>query len=454
VFAWDELGDDSLAMLLKFMPCNQWAYLPLENLINNRDGHTPPSTNLHFDRNQAMTWSLDFIQTTAVGAIALFLGVALLRRVPVLRRYNIPAAVVGGLVIAILVTMSREFNLATVKFDTTLQAPLMTAFFTSIGLSASVGLLKAGTRQALVFLALATFLAVIQSLIGMATAVAFGQSPLLGVLMGPAALTGGPATALAFAPQFAAAGVASAESVAIAAAMAGIVMGGLVGGPIVTRLLEHHQLQAASSAPVLQAAANLPEQASPDEEGDMLTALKGIGVLLVAMGIGAWLSGVMKGADLTLPGYVGAMIMGALIRNLDDQTQWLRIPHALTERMGVVCLSLFLAVALMNLKLWELTSIAAPLLVNLVIQVVAVAVFCWYVVFRVMGRDYDAAVMSGGFTGFMLGTTANAMAVMHSVVQRYGPSPRAFLVAPIVGAFFIDFTNALLITGWLNLLSP
>jgi ESS family glutamate:Na+ symporter len=401
-----------------------------------------------------MTWSLDFIQTTAVGAIALFLGVALLRRVPVLRRYNIPAAVVGGLVIAILVTMSREFNLATVQFDTTLQAPLMTAFFTSIGLSASVGLLKAGTRQALVFLALATFLAVIQSLIGMATAVAFGQSPLLGVLMGPAALTGGPATALAFAPQFAAAGVASAESVAIAAAMAGIVMGGLVGGPIVTRLLEHHQLQAASSAPVLQAAANLPEQASPDEEGDMLTALKGIGVLLVAMGIGAWLSGVMKGADLTLPGYVGAMIMGALIRNLDDQTQWLRIPHALTERMGVVCLSLFLAVALMNLKLWELTSIAAPLLVNLVIQVVAVAVFCWYVVFRVMGRDYDAAVMSGGFTGFMLGTTANAMAVMHSVVQRYGPSPRAFLVAPIVGAFFIDFTNALLITGWLNLLSP
>ncbi len=401
-----------------------------------------------------MTWSLDFIQTTAVGAIALFLGVAVLRRVPVLRRYNIPAAVVGGLVIAILVTMSREFNLATVQFDTTLQAPLMTAFFTSIGLSASVGLLKAGTRQALVFLALATFLAVIQSLIGMATAVAFGQSPLLGVLMGPAALTGGPATALAFAPQFAAAGVASAESVAIAAAMAGIVMGGLVGGPIVTRLLEHHQLQAASSAPVLQAAAKLPEQASPDEEGDMLTALKGIGVLLVAMGIGAWLSGVMKGADLTLPGYVGAMIMGALIRNLDDQTQWLRIPHALTERMGVVCLSLFLAVALMNLKLWELTSIAAALLVNLVIQVVAVAVFCWYVVFRVMGRDYDAAVMSGGFTGFMLGTTANAMAVMHSVVQRYGPSPRAFLVAPIVGAFFIDFTNALLITGWLNLLSP
>ena len=399
-----------------------------------------------------MTWSLDFIQTTAVGAIALFVGVAILRRMPVLRRYNIPAAVVGGLVIAILVTMSREFNLASVKFDTTLQAPLMTAFFTSIGLSASVGLLKAGTRQALVFLALATFLAVIQSLIGIVTAVAFGQSPLLGVLMGPAALTGGPATALAFAPQFAAAGVVAAESVAIAAAMAGIVMGGLVGGPIVTRLIEHHQLHAPTPTPTPQPTTSMPVHSASDEEGDLLTVLKGLSVLLVAMGVGSWLGGVMKSADLTLPGYVGAMLMGALIRNIDDQTQWLQIPHELTERIGVVCLSLFLSVALMNLKLWELTSIAAPLLVNLIIQVIAVAVFCWYVVFRVMGRDYDAAVMSGGFTGFMLGTTANAMAVMHSVVQRYGPSPRAFLVAPIVGAFFIDFTNALLITGLLNFL--
>jgi ESS family glutamate:Na+ symporter len=402
-----------------------------------------------------MTLPLDFIQTTAVGAVALFMGVFILRRIPVLRRYNIPAAVIGGLVIAILVTASREFNLATVKFDTTLQAPLMTAFFTSIGLSASFGLLKAGTRQALVFLALATFLAVIQSLIGIATAVAFGQSPLLGVLMGPAALTGGPATALAFAPQFAAAGVASAESVAIAAAMAGIVMGGLVGGPIVTRLIVRYQLHSLTPTPTpsAQSTTSMPVDSTSDEERDLLTVLKGVGVLLVAMGVGSWLGSVMKSADLTLPGYVGAMLMGAVIRNMDDRTQWLQIPHELSERMGLVCLSLFLSVALMNLKLWELTSIAAPLLVNLFIQVIAVAVFCWYVVFRVMGRDYDAAVMSGGFTGFMLGTTANAMAVMHSVVQRYGPSPRAFLVAPIVGAFFIDFTNALLITGLLNLLS-
>ena len=395
--------------------------------------------------------TLDFIQTLAVGAIALFIGIYVLDRVPLLRRYNIPAAVFGGLVVALAITMFREFDIATVKFDTTLQAPLMTAFFTSIGLSASLQLLKTGSRQALVFLGLATFIAVVQSLIGMATALLFDQPLLLGVLMGPAALTGGPATALAFAPQFAAAGVASAESVAIAAAMSGIVLGGLVGGPLVTKLLEKHHLKSASAALPQSPIESTEPSLLNDDEASLLAVLKGISVLLIAMGIGAWLGGLMKSANLTLPGYVGAMLMGAVIRNIDDKTTWFKIPHGVTERVGVVCLTLFLAVALMNLKLWELTSIAMPLLVNLVLQVIVVCLFCWFVVFKVMGNDYDAAVMSGGFTGFMLGTTANAMAVMHSVVQRYGPSPRAFLVAPIVGAFFIDFTNALLITGLLNM---
>jgi ESS family glutamate:Na+ symporter len=396
--------------------------------------------------------SLDLIQTLAVGAVALFLGMTILRRVPLLRRYNIPAAVVGGLVVAVTIFVSRELNWVGVQFDTTLQAPLMTAFFTAIGLSASVSLLRTGSRQALVFLALAAFLAVVQSLIGIATAVAFGQSPLLGVLMGPAALAGGPATALAFAPQFAAVGVESAETVAIAAAMAGIVLGGLVGGPVATRLLERNNLRASPQVVAPDEAQPIESQAT-SEESDVVDVLKGITVLLVAMGIGAWLGGVMKAAGLTLPGYVGAMIIGALIRNVDDFTGWLKIPQRITERAGVVCLTLFLAVALMNLRLWELTSIALPLLVNLFVQVIVIALFCWFVVYKVMGRDYDAAVMSGGFAGFMLGTTANAMAVMRTIVERFGPSPRAFLVAPIVGAFFIDFTNALVITTFLNLLS-
>jgi ESS family glutamate:Na+ symporter len=399
------------------------------------------------------------VQTLAAGALALFVGFQLVDRVPFLRRYNIPAPVVGGLIVAILVLVLRQQNVATISFDTTLQTPLMNAFFTAIGFSASLSLLRAGSGQALVFLVLAAFLAVVQSLIGIFSAVLFDQSPLLGVLIGPAALAGGPATALAFAPQFAAAGVPSAETVAIAAAMSGIVLGGLVGGPIATRLLERNALRAGSAVGVEQpgkqsnvaseSATTLPE----DEEGSARQSLKALTVILVAMGIGSWLSGVMKDAGLTLPGYVGAMIVGAMIRNVDDFSGRIGIPHDITDRIGTVSLTLFLAVALMNVKLWELTAVAWPLLVNLALQVVVIALFCWAVVFRAMGRDYDAAVMSGGFTGFMLGTTANAMAVMRTIVEKFGPAPRAFLIAPIVGAFFIDFTNAIVITTFLNYLS-
>jgi ESS family glutamate:Na+ symporter len=231
-----------------------------------------------------------------------------------------------------------------------------------------------------------------------------------------------------------------------------------VGGPIATRLLERNVLRAGSAVGVEQpgkqsnvaseSATTLPE----DEEGSARQSLKALTVILVAMGIGSWLSGVMKDAGLTLPGYVGAMIVGAMIRNVDDFSDRIGIPHDITDRIGTVSLTLFLAVALMNVKLWELTAVAWPLLVNLALQVVVIALFCWAVVFRAMGRDYDAAVMSGGFTGFMLGTTANAMAVMRTIVEKFGPAPRAFLIAPIVGAFFIDFTNAIVITTFLNLL--
>jgi ESS family glutamate:Na+ symporter len=399
------------------------------------------------------------VQTLAAGALALFLGFQLVDRLPFLRRYNIPAPVVGGLIVAILVLVLRQQNVATISFDTTLQTPLMNAFFTAIGFSASLSLLRAGSGQALVFLVLAAFLAVMQSLIGIFSAVLFDQSPLLGVLIGPAALAGGPATALAFAPQFAAAGVPSAETVAIAAAMSGIVLGGLVGGPIATRLLERNALRAGSAVGAVEQPGKSANEAatsvtpSPDdEEGSARQSLKALTVILVAMGIGSWLSGVMKDAGLTLPGYVGAMIVGAMIRNVDDFSGRIGIPHDITDRIGTVSLTLFLAVALMNVKLWELTAVAWPLLVNLALQVVVIAFFCWAVVFRAMGRDYDAAVMSGGFTGFMLGTTANAMAVMRTIVEKFGPAPRAFLIAPIVGAFFIDFTNAIVITTFLNLL--
>ena len=395
---------------------------------------------------------LDAVQTLAFAGLALFLGYALCRFIPVLSRYNLPAPVIGGLAVALAVLVARNRDVTLFTLDTSLQAPLMIAFFTTIGVNASVSLLRISGRQVVIFLLLATGFAIVQNLLGMAVALGFGLHPLFGVLAGSTTLTGGPATGLAFAPLFEQAGVTGAESIAVASAMAGIICGGLLGGPVSTVLIRRHKLYGGVKLGVPDESAAEPAGArdQPDFATRESDALKSVVVILVAMWLGAGVSAGLSAAGLTLPAYVGAMMVGALIRWIDDRTGWIRLPVATTDLIGNVCLALFLAVALMNLKLWELSGLAAPLLVNLALQVIVVALFC-VVVFRVMGRDYDAAVMGGGFIGFMLGTTANAMAVMRTLVERYGMAPRAFLVAPLVGAFFIDFTNALIITGFINL---
>jgi ESS family glutamate:Na+ symporter len=391
---------------------------------------------------------LDAVQTLAFAGLALFLGYALCRAIPVLGRYNLPPPVVGGLVFALAAWAAHSRDTALFTLDTSLQSPLMIAFFTTIGINASLWLLKISGRQVLVFLLLASGFAIVQNLLGIAVAMGFGLHPLFGVLAGSTTLTGGPATGLAFAPLFEQAGVTGAESIAVASAMAGIVCGGLIGGPVVTVLIRRYGLR--STHPEDHRAP--PEERSVDvatESQREHAALKSIVVLLIAMWLGAWVSKWISATGVTLPAYVGAMLVGAAVRNIEDRTGWIRLSVPTTDLIGNVCLALFLAVALMNLKLWELAGLALPLLVNLGLQAALVSVFC-LVVLRAMGRDYDAAVMSGGFIGFMLGTTANAMAVMRTLVERYGVAPRAFLVAPLVGAFFIDFSNALIITGFIN----
>ncbi|HOC10358.1 MULTISPECIES: sodium/glutamate symporter [Thermomonas] len=391
---------------------------------------------------------LNAVHTLALAGIALFLGYALCRVIPLLSRYNLPPPVIGGLVFALIAWAAHARGTTWVALDTSLQPALMIAFFTSIGFNASARLLKISGRQVALFLLLASGFAVLQNLLGMAVAIGFGLHPLFGVLAGSTTLTGGPATGLAFAPLFERAGVSGAASIAVASAMAGIVCGGLLGGPVATWFIRRNGLTS-----VRPSDHHAPDEAVAvevaTESQREYTALKSIVILLVAMWLGAWVSKLITSTGVTLPAYVGAMLAGALLRNLDDSRGWLGLSVATLELIGNVCLSLFLAVALMNLKLWELAGLAAPLLLNLALQSALVAVFCG-VVFRVMGRDYDAAVMGGGFIGFMLGTTANAMAVMRTLVERYGVAPRAFLVAPLVGAFFIDFTNALIITGFIN----
>ena len=410
--------------------------------------------------------ALDLVQTLALAAVVLFVGYGIKRRIPLLSRYNIPAPVVGGLLVAALLSVARQRGITPLAFDTTLQTPLQNAFFASVGFGASLALLRVGGPLVLIFFVISTLAAVAQNVLGLGLATLLGQPPLLGVLAGSVTLTGGPATGLAFAPMFEEAGVPSAATLAVAAAMVGIVSGGLIGGPIGTWLIRRHGLQtprggAPSQGPVVaahvvEAQVSEPVTGAPSgEDRESYLLLKTLAVVLVAVWIGGlvseWLKPVLAAIGLALPAYIGAMLVAAAIRNLDDVVGWIGLSQRAIDDLGNVALSLFLVMALMTLRLWEIANLAVPLAIIVAAQVVLIAVLCLWPVFRAMGRDYQGAVTSSGFAGFMLGTTANAMANMEALVERYGPAPRAFLVVPMVGAFFIDFTNALIITafvGW------
>jgi glutamate:Na+ symporter, ESS family len=405
---------------------------------------------------------LDLVQTIAFAGVVLFLGYAIRRLVPPLARYNIPAPVIGGLLVAGILTAARSQGATLIEFDTTLQSPLMVAFFTSIGFAASLRLLKVGGPQVLVFFAIATVFAIAQNLLGAGMAMALGLHPLFGVLTGSVTLTGGPATGLAFAPLFEANGVPGAATVAVAAAMVGIVMGGVIGAPIATRLIERNHLRTRHAPEpvdtplaneVMEAQlADEPAQAPAGEDEESYVLLQSVVLILVAMWAGSFVSRWFTSVGITLPAYIGAMLVAAVIRNLDDVTGRIRISQRVIDDVGNVALALFISMALMTLKLWEIANLALPMLAILAAQVALIAAVCFWPIFPMMGKDYESAVMSGGFCGFMLGTTANAMANMRSLVERYGPAPRAFLVVPMVGAFFIDFTNAVLITVFVNVL--
>ena len=400
---------------------------------------------------------LDLIQTVAFAGLALFLGYGIKKHVPLLARYNIPAPVVGGLPIAALLAFFNRGTPPLIAFDTALQVPLQNAFFASVGFGASVKVLGRGGPLVLVMMILASVSAALQNVVGASVAWALGEHPLMGVLAGSVTLTGGPATGLAFAPLFETAGVNGAATLAVSAAMIGIVAGGLMGGPIATYLLGRHAtLLPTRPAGTLEALAERqmddPVAATPaGEDVEAYSLLKHLVVLLVAVGAGGWVSAGFASMGWTLPAYIGAMIVAAVIRNVDDAAGVIRISQRTIDDLGTVALSIFLVMALMTLRLWQLAGAVVPLLAILAVQLALVGALCIWVVPRVMGRDYDSVVMSSGFCGFMLGTTANAVANMGALVERYGPSPKAYLVVPLVGAFGIDFVNALLITAALNI---
>ena len=400
--------------------------------------------------------TLDMMQTVALAAVVLFVGYGVRRRVGVLDRFNVPAPVVGGFLFAAAALALRQTGVLTFQFDVALQTPFMVAFFTTIGLGASLGLLRVGGPQVLLFWGLASLLAAVQNGVGIALARLLGVNPLLGVLTGSITMTGGHGTGAAFGKlleeQYAFPG---AVTIAMAAATFGLVSGGLIGGPVGTRLIRRFGLTprpAAAPPPALEHAA-LDEEIDTEPAGEAPTAytlLKTLTVILVAMWAGSLLSAWL-GRYVTLPGYIGAMLCAAAFRNVADATGLVRIEQRTVDDLGTIALSLFLAMALMSLRLWELLGLALPMVLILAVQVAMTAAFALFVTYRLMGRDYDAAVMAGGHCGFGLGATPNAVANMTALTERFGPAPRAFLVVPMVGAFFIDFTNALIITTYLNL---
>ena len=394
---------------------------------------------------------LDLLQTLTLAAVVYFLGLVLRQRIKILDRLNIPSAVVGGLLFAVLVLVTRD-RVLNLELDTSMQATLNVAFFTTIGMGASVAVLRAGGIQVVTFLVLSILFCFIQNFVGMGVAEAFGEHPLLGVLAGSVTLVGGPATGLAFAPQFEQAGMQGAAVVAITAATFGIVCGGILGGPVGTRLIRTYGLESggASRAELKAELTDHSDHLVVEVDREDTPLIRNMVVLALAMGIGSVVSYFIQKMGVTLPAYIGAMAIASILRNVDDANGWFRIDHKAMEFMGNTALNLFLVVALMNLKLWQLWDLAVPLATILLLQVVIVALAAYFASFRAMGKDYDSAVMASGFIGFVLGTTANAVANMRALVARYGPAPRAFLVVPLVGAFFIDFFNALIITLFLN----
>ncbi|HRH91007.1 MAG TPA: sodium/glutamate symporter [Agitococcus sp.] len=394
-----------------------------------------------------MMISLEGIATLAIASFILLIGHFLKHQIGFLHRYNLPSPVIGGFFAALTFLLCQQVGWQ-IKFDTTIKTPLMLAFFTSLGFAASLRLLKIGGKYVLIFLAISIFAAILQNAVGASAAWAMGLPPLLGVLCGSVTLTGGPATGLAFAPQFEAVGIVGAESIAVAAAMCGIIMGGVMGGPIGTLLIRrlqanHQPLTANSPATIFKLNIN-----SSNNEQELL---KSVALLILAMWLGGFISQFLTSLSITLPAYIGAMICAAILRNMNDSLQWFKIDHEQVEQLGSVALSYFLVLSLMGLDLSKLTGVAIPLIVLIALQVLLVAALSMTLIFKFMGKDYEAAVTATGFYGFMMGTTANAMANMDAFVKRYSPSPRAYLVVPIVGAFFIDFANTLLIQFCLNL---
>ena len=389
------------------------------------------------------------ISTLFLAAALYLLGMVLVNRIGILDRFLIPAPVVGGLLFAVMALILQSTGIVEITLDTSLQSLFMIAFFTTVGLGASFKLIKLGGKLLVIYLLLCGVTVFMQNVIGVSMAKVFNIDPLLGVMSGAVSMSGGHGGAAAYGQTIEGLGISSAVTIGLAAATLGLIFGSLSGGPIAKYLIGKHNLK-----PV---AGTISEFVDEDEKPiGQHSFMVQVTMITLSMAVGTILGDMFTQATgFVLPAYIGAMFVAVLLRNIVDRF----LPGTVNMReinlIGDVSLAIFLSMALMSIKLWEVAGLALPLVGIILFQVVFIVGFAVFIMFRALGKDYDAAVMVAGFLGHGLGATPNAMANMGATVNKFGPSRTAFLVVPIVGAFLMDviFSAPIIITT-INLLAP
>ena len=399
---------------------------------------------------------MDMIQTISLSVILLIIGMRLRTKIKFFEKYCIPSPVIGGFLFSIIAFILRQTNIITIKFETTLQTFFMVMFFTSVGFNASLKVLKKGGKKVLIFLFLAIGLCFAQNVVAIFLSQLIGINPLLGLMTGSTPMTGGHGTSAAIAPTIEALGIRGAGTVAIASATFGLIAGSMMGGPIANKLILKHKLLGNETllhekhdynSDIDENVLKKPEPALNAERFSMAFFF-----ILIAMGIGSYLSIFITKLlpAMNFPIYIGPMIIAAIMRNISDNSEIFTAPTREISVLEDVSLNLFLAMALMSLKLWELIDLAIPMLILLIAQIVLIYLYLNFITFKAMGSDYDAAVIVSGHCGFGLGATPNGISNMKSVCEKYKYSKIAFFVVPVVGALFIDFANVSLITLFIS----
>lgn len=400
-----------------------------------------------------MTIALSDLETLAVGLLALVVTSAIAGRIPWLTRLNIPMPVLGGVLVAIVVAAFRYFSGSSIQFGTALTDFFLLVFFTTVGLSAKFATLKAGGRPLLILCVATIILLIAQNVVGVLVATIAGAHPVYGLLIGSVSFVGGPGTAAAWAKEATAMGLEHAPEVAVAAATLAVVVGAFVSGPITVWLIKRRNLRGPDgAAPASWMTGNVASAvAAPEAPAAPIATILGVLLLIVvAVLAGGEVNEWARGAGIVLPGFLTAMLVGVAITNLADAAG-IKFDLAPIERGGEIALQIFLVMYLMSLKLWTLGAAIGPLIANVAIQVAVTTMIGILLLFRWLGKDYDAAVTFGGFLGFGLSSMPVAMATMDGVALRYGPSPKAFLLIVLAGSFFVDLANALIVKAFLAL---